>query len=280
MLLNGATAEITIPAHNSPNKATSDEPTNGEISSGSSSAEYEFMLFPKLPLELREKIWEEVESTRRIIFVSLAQDTGLTARAHSPVPALLHTSSESRRISLNSYKLLHGNIPIHVDLSIDVLGFRKYQEFENFMLFTANKTKPRILPCSQGTVLTISDMASSLKHLAIFSNGWTQTERLLGLEALETYTVAASRIIGGMWYDGAFCKVDDARFVWERMWKKSKEAKAPQFLATWVEDLQDGVAKSWFTLWNLHLSKSTESLWLWKLKELLEVWDRSNSREL
>jgi hypothetical protein len=70
-----------------------------------------FTLFPKLPPELRNKIWNEhcTQSEPRIIDLWGTKNSTMEKMrygTHSKAPPILHTSNESRYIGLKYYKLL------------------------------------------------------------------------------------------------------------------------------------------------------------------------------
>jgi hypothetical protein len=74
----------------------------------------QFTLFPKLPPELRMKIWKEACSEPRIVEIDIftypveIRTTGTTAidydyRTRTPAPAVLHVYSEARQMGLKHY---------------------------------------------------------------------------------------------------------------------------------------------------------------------------------
>jgi hypothetical protein len=71
-----------------------------------------FTKFPKLPPELREQIWKEHcgDYEPRVVDLWLKESStegNLIYGTHCRAPALLHTSSEARRIGLQHYDLFH-----------------------------------------------------------------------------------------------------------------------------------------------------------------------------
>jgi len=69
-----------------------------------------FTKFPKLPPQLREQIWKEHcgDYEPRVVDLWLKESStedNLIYGTHSRAPALLHTSSEARRIGLQHYDL-------------------------------------------------------------------------------------------------------------------------------------------------------------------------------
>jgi hypothetical protein len=70
-----------------------------------------FTLFPKLPPELRDKIWNEHCAQLQPRIVDLWPTTDSTEKkmrygTHSQAPTILHISREARSIGLQYYKLL------------------------------------------------------------------------------------------------------------------------------------------------------------------------------
>ncbi|KAE9366566.1 hypothetical protein N431DRAFT_445287 [Stipitochalara longipes BDJ] len=104
---------------------TEQDPTLNNRPATSSGPCTTFTCFPKLPIELRFKIWKEVCFQRRNICVSMKtlgslsqDDRGGQARSaihlniyvsRSSHPAILHTSHESRKEGLKYYKLEFGS---------------------------------------------------------------------------------------------------------------------------------------------------------------------------
>ncbi|KAH6719818.1 hypothetical protein BKA61DRAFT_707737 [Leptodontidium sp. MPI-SDFR-AT-0119] len=85
----------------------------------------EFHIFPKLPAELRFKIWILSLPGPRVVELHY---NALTSRAVSstPAPAALHTSRESHEEALKQYSLLFEdsvlNATVYIDVSIDTLS--------------------------------------------------------------------------------------------------------------------------------------------------------------
>lgn len=123
-----------------------------------------FPKFMKFPLELRDLVWESVESSPQVIYVHLARDVTSEKRevsedrrvenitrttrwveggfkALSEVPAVLRCSGESRKAALQKYKKLGDNPLVSFNPETDVLYFENTIAFK---LFTGIK-KP-VLP--------------------------------------------------------------------------------------------------------------------------------------
>lgn len=64
-----------------------------------------FKLFPKLPIELRLKIWKAKIEIPRTIRLELDPQGGVK-KTHAPSPAVLGVCHESRKLGLKHYKLL------------------------------------------------------------------------------------------------------------------------------------------------------------------------------
>lgn len=112
-----------------------------------SSAQLEtFHLFPKLPPELRTRIWEYALPPGRLVRIFYTEiyypsgtysdeDLGQTTfTSNTPAPALLHACAESRIVALRVYKLCLGTAQspaaIYLDLSVDTLYFGRFADKE------------------------------------------------------------------------------------------------------------------------------------------------------
>jgi hypothetical protein len=67
-----------------------------------------FALFPKLPMELRLKIWKMARPEGRYILLEHSRKRRRAVFSRAKVPALLHACQESRDIALKWYKLSFG----------------------------------------------------------------------------------------------------------------------------------------------------------------------------
>jgi hypothetical protein len=99
----------------------------------------EFTLFPKLPIELRFKIWEESIPESRVVEVHVSEfkfksKASCTFASTTPVPIILHVNHESRQLGFKRYTLhfgcdediVFGGLPtIYIDVKNDVVVFRK-----------------------------------------------------------------------------------------------------------------------------------------------------------
>ena len=90
-----------------------------------------FHLFPKLPIELRFKIWEESlkANSSRVVEINFSSST---MRWHpcAPPPAQLHVSREARQLALNRYQpaSLQRSKPqppsVYIDFTRDIIFLR------------------------------------------------------------------------------------------------------------------------------------------------------------
>jgi hypothetical protein len=84
----------------------------------------EFMLFPKLPIELRRVIWRCSLLGRRVVEVLYENETG-QCKSCCPIPTTLHVNSEARGVALESYELAfatpRANAMVYFDFSVDAL---------------------------------------------------------------------------------------------------------------------------------------------------------------
>lgn len=103
-----------------------------------------FTCFPKLPLELRLKIWA-FTIRRRILTIEPCSERERSYRPRSyPVkahvvrqPALLHVNSESRQVALQYYsafKPLFGKVPVFFNHQLDGLYLKDTGSFMSFWL--------------------------------------------------------------------------------------------------------------------------------------------------
>jgi hypothetical protein len=100
----------------------------GDLATAQTVEQPEFTLFPKLATETRLAIWKMAIPGPRVITIQVHNDATLNLRllaASYAIPAILHTSRESREVALKSYELAfanHQNVkPMYVDFSKDII---------------------------------------------------------------------------------------------------------------------------------------------------------------
>lgn len=97
-----------------------------------------FYLFPKLPIEIRSNIWDEASSVPRIVRMLVLESQTpkagrkITYSSATPVPAVLHSTRESRQHALQHYQLSFGCLmdtilgkasTVYLNLSQDIVYF-------------------------------------------------------------------------------------------------------------------------------------------------------------
>jgi len=88
-----------------------------------------FTIFPKLPVELRLKIWKFALPGRRIVDIRCDKQSVLFEkyRSSTPIPSILHVCSESRTLASKVYELAFRTTPssrsIYFNFSADLLVF-------------------------------------------------------------------------------------------------------------------------------------------------------------
>ncbi|KAH7346428.1 hypothetical protein BKA65DRAFT_502418 [Rhexocercosporidium sp. MPI-PUGE-AT-0058] len=99
----------------------------------SSTSNGTFHPFPRLPLELRTKIWETANAEPRVVVVDMPKFR-VWFTSPTPVPATLHACSESRIITLRTHKLCFpqrredrpdGPATVYSNLARDTIYFRR-----------------------------------------------------------------------------------------------------------------------------------------------------------
>jgi hypothetical protein len=63
-----------------------------------------FVRFPKLPASVRDRIWKDSIPNGRVVDIIFDKDQDCYFSFHAVIPSILHTSKESRAVSL---KILH-----------------------------------------------------------------------------------------------------------------------------------------------------------------------------
>lgn len=139
----------------------------------------EFTLFPRLPIELRFKIWEASIEARIVTVDPLQRDT-----VHGPVnksavwqkvPAILHTHEESRCWGLRIYRLSFAELltvrPAYFNFSLDTLSILPWHisrypgvELIDLCLPSLEKRKARLDECGSEA---ISFEYENIRHLAV-----------------------------------------------------------------------------------------------------------------
>ncbi|KAL5326749.1 hypothetical protein ACEPPN_004438 [Leptodophora sp. 'Broadleaf-Isolate-01'] len=131
----------------------------------------EFHIFPKLPAELRFKIWILSLPGPRVVELHY---NALTSRAVSstPAPAALHTSRESHEEALKQYSLLFEdsvlNATVYIDVSIDTLYLPKNEQERSVHLAVSFGTFYKI-SVDNGDLGLGGGVLSKLQRLLTFS---------------------------------------------------------------------------------------------------------------
>lgn len=185
-----------------------------------------FSHFPKLPTEIRLKIWEMVDQqprrisffTRKAYNVSPKDDQTL-----APVPAMLHATSESRKVALKRNKVCGYSDCLYVNPAVDILVFFSCSSLDSYGLeceralqFSSTRTGKKIL--------TLEVMEAEVTHLEISSSVWRlkNLERYAKFNGLEHLTLnlpswlcLLDRLIrNGFQVSGA-----DMRKNWAELWE-------------------------------------------------------------
>jgi hypothetical protein len=140
------------------------------LSPSSASRNQRFTLFPALPKELRDQIWEDALPGPRFVEIGwklwteeLEDGTVVDyckCISNNDRPAMLHTCHDSREIALKVLRLSFTddlNYPVYFDISRDTLVFHS---FATLCLFLRNSGNPR--PFQEGRIPIIAlDLAAS-----------------------------------------------------------------------------------------------------------------------
>jgi hypothetical protein len=110
--------------------------------------EGDFILFPKLPASVRERIWKYSLPSGRVVDLVFDKDQDRYFSFHAIVPAVIHTSKESRAVGLRFYTLCFGTeshaASIPLDFTVDCLLFDDWLAPRSTQYF---RSKPPI-PCA------------------------------------------------------------------------------------------------------------------------------------
>jgi hypothetical protein len=89
--------------------------------------EGDFILFPKLPASVRNRIWKYSLPSGRLVDIVFDKEQDRYFSFHAIIPAVLHTSKESRAVGLRFYSLCFGTkshaASIPFDFGVDCLMF-------------------------------------------------------------------------------------------------------------------------------------------------------------
>lgn len=107
-----------------------------------------FTYFPKVPAELRLRIWRFVPLNQRIVTIKCEKNRVSTILP-LPAPPLLHVCHESRQKMLKDYKLLNMHLPAYLHLERDVL-YRLRGELDELRETTGLHESSQILANSKG----------------------------------------------------------------------------------------------------------------------------------
>ncbi|KAG7284434.1 hypothetical protein NEMBOFW57_010807 [Staphylotrichum longicolle] len=150
-----------------------------------------FHLFPRLPLELRQQIWELSIAPREVVIVGPNSNFGHGRRA-SPPPPLLLTSTESRSYCQQFYTkayLLNGSTSPIETLGYSWVNFdidEVYMTAADFMFFSAIPIVQRLTLVSHigeyffHRVENILPRAKALKALTIIDREGAPADRWYG----------------------------------------------------------------------------------------------------
>jgi len=140
----------TFTSAQSPSRSVAMEESNSASSSSSDANKPKFTLFPKLPIELRLKIWKESYEPRIIELRTTKKWRTKRYDFFIPkFPAVLHVNKEARVESLKDYKMSFKHRqcrrPILFNFSIDTLHIRdRFSDQYSYWRDISNTTK--ILP--------------------------------------------------------------------------------------------------------------------------------------
>ena len=155
----------------------------------------DFTLFPKLPPELRLKIWRlSIPQEQRVVILELytycgtpiikdgRQQSlyGYETKPTEPVAAILHVSQESRAEALKTYTLtwgVHREYPIYVDYSKDILLFDHHRGGRKDLYGS------HILNCPNA-LKELDFFHRKLRHLVISDDAWILVQSLCDLKEL------------------------------------------------------------------------------------------------
>jgi hypothetical protein len=120
-----------------------------------------FTYFPKLPQEVKTMIWKDVlPAARREIRISFET----TKVDETPcILSLWHVCHEGRAVTLNNYSVLDLNIPVYVNLDIDVISIAKLADLQVLRSF---------LISNDGRGLQWEDMTQNLRYLFVRRFPW------------------------------------------------------------------------------------------------------------
>jgi hypothetical protein len=145
-----------------------------------------FTLFPKLPTELRLKIWKYALPGPRAIRVQRNWPTmSGPIRAVAKPPAVLQTNSESRQLAMRFYELSFNSAikgrPINIDYQVDALYMESWGVFNAF--YRVARQFPNCDAAGE-----IRDMESRLRCLVLGDIKWydqLDPDRMLTLRNIE-----------------------------------------------------------------------------------------------
>lgn len=136
-----------------------------------------FTLFPKLPIELRLKIWEEAcynERDVHVVVILLFEDLHneykpvFGYRSSSILTAVLHTSSESRQEALKYYQLSLGT-----EFEIVTRGIRASTKIEPTVYINPDSDRLWLRGTNLSYEATIHFFASGVRRVALDAEGYS-----------------------------------------------------------------------------------------------------------
>ena len=163
--------------------------------------------FPRLPKELRLKIWEMTKEESRFIIRSSLCPSGRGIWSPTPVPALQHVCAESRTIAFKTYKLSFSvssqeefSFPaqIYFNFARDVLYFRSggpykgLQHFDEFMAACLPADRQRVRAVGLDIVAKAQSYASTLYNTTDYIMLYGAKIRS-SFERLETFLICQER---------------------------------------------------------------------------------------
>jgi hypothetical protein len=159
----------------------------GDLATAQIVEQPEFTLFPRLAPEIRLTIWKLAIPGPRVITIQERNDATPNFRllaASYAIPAMLHTSQESREVALGSYELAftnHRNVkPMYLDFSKDIIFAKNARDL--LSLCVGTQEDPRNHTKLRGS-LRHSKFLGDLRHLMLGGSD-NDFERSGALEAL------------------------------------------------------------------------------------------------
>lgn len=216
-----------------------------------------FTLFPELEDKLRVKIWKAFDAEPRVLYLSRKENTGIyrftiELTCGSPVPALLHTTRESREAVIDSYRFLMKDTEIYINLSPRSKDIMYFSDLETYQFYLDHYLT---LAWGRKSVVknmaTLAEVSEGLQHLVfgdVFGVGLKPFSRYTRLRAVKSVGLPEGFLNSLGDSDDSGLPGKKLIELWAKAWQRVRAERAPELMMMSEEDsemLSRGDCEPW-----------------------------------